>query len=62
MVSTAIMSALNILPLKAIEFSLNTPYKLHFSMAPACGLLLVSAGFSRNSNQQVIFNNIYIYI
>lgn len=61
MVSASILSALNVFPLKTIEFSLNTPYKLHFPLAPACGLLLVSSGFSRNSNKQVFFLFLFSY-
>jgi hypothetical protein len=53
MVSAAVMYATNVIPLFAIEFALRTPYLVHFPLAPACGLLLVSSGYSRNTSKQV---------
>lgn len=53
MVSAAVLYAINAIPLFALDFALHTPYHVHFPLAPACGLLLVSAGFSRNVSKQV---------
>jgi len=52
MVSAAVLYARGIIPLSCIEVAIESPFKMHFPLAPSQGLLLVTAGFSRNANKQ----------
>ena len=53
MVAAAVLSTRGILPEMAMDMMLISPYFINLPLAPAEGLILVNAGFERNSNGQV---------
>mmetsp|Transcript_20481 Transcript_20481/g.19807 ORF Transcript_20481/g.19807 Transcript_20481/m.19807 type:complete len:633 (-) Transcript_20481:154-2052(-) len=57
MIGAAVLVSRGVLPESALELALTGPYFINFPLAPAEGLILVNAGFERNSNGQ----NIVIY-
>jgi hypothetical protein len=50
MISAAVLATRGVIPYSAVDFSLLAPYHVNFPLAPAQGLILVDAGFSRNAN------------
>jgi hypothetical protein len=52
MVASAILVARGVIPLHTIDMALLSPHFINLPMAPAQGLCLVNAGFSKNSNKQ----------
>lgn len=53
MVAAAVLVTRGILPDTAMDMALLSPYFINLPLAPAEGLILVNAGFERNSNGQV---------
>jgi tRNA U38,U39,U40 pseudouridine synthase TruA len=53
MIGAAVLVGRGILPLEAVDVALTVPVRVQLPLAPAQGLVLVHAGFGRNSNGQV---------
>ena len=53
MIGAAVLITRDIIPESALDLALLSPYFINLPMAPAEGLILVNAGFERNSNGQV---------
>jgi tRNA U38,U39,U40 pseudouridine synthase TruA len=53
MIGASLLIARGILPETAMDMALLSPYFINFPLAPAEGLIVVNAGFERNSNGQV---------
>jgi len=54
MMGTAILATRGVLPSEVIDKALLAPIFIPFPMAPAEGLILLTAGFGRNSNRESI--------
>ena len=54
MISCAVLVARDIFPVSALDMALLSPYFINLPLAPAQGLVLINAGFDRNSNGQAV--------
>lgn len=52
MVAAAVLVARGTVPLAAVDMALHSPWHVNFPLAPSQGLVLVQAGFSKNSNKK----------
>lgn len=57
MISAAVLAARGVIPYLAIDLAFLVPYHVNFPLAPAEGLILVDAGFSRNANGKTVSIN-----
>ena len=54
MIGCAVLVARDIFPVSALDMALLSPHFINLPLAPAQGLVLINAGFDRNSNGQAV--------
>lgn len=54
LISSAILVVRGVVPISAIDAAFLLPFHINFPLAPAEGLILVDAGFSRNANGKTV--------